>query len=98
MENRPVVRLHLQRYAHILMIQIAATALADGRYRIEQRLARWLLMCHDRLSNPLALTHEFLALMLCVRRPSVTDALHVLEGNLLIRAERSRIIIRNRKG
>jgi CRP-like cAMP-binding protein len=98
MEERPALRLHLQRYAHVFMVQIAATALADGRYCVEQRLARWLLMCHDRLSNTLPLTHEFLALMLGVRRPSVTDALHVLEGSLLIKAERGRITVRNRRG
>ena len=98
MEDRPALRLHLQRYAHVFMIQIAATALADGRYRVEQRLARWLLMCHDRLSDSLPLTHEILALMLGVRRPSVTDALHILEGSLFIKAKRGRIIVRNRRG
>lgn len=98
MEERAPLRLHLQRYAHVFMVQIAATALANGRYHVEQRLARWLLMCHDRLSSSLPLTHEFLALMLGVRRPTVTDALHVLEGSLLIKAERGRILVRNRRG
>jgi CRP-like cAMP-binding protein len=98
MDQRPPLTLHLLRFAHVFMIQIAATALADGRYRVEQRLARWLLMCHDRLGDSLQLTHEFLALMLGVRRPSVTDALHVLEGSLLIRADRGRITVRNRRG
>jgi CRP-like cAMP-binding protein len=98
MADRPVLRLHLLRYAHVFMIQIAATALADGRFRVEQRLARWLLMCQDRLGGTLPLTHEFLALMLGVRRPSVTDALHLLEGKRLIKAERARIIVRDRDG
>jgi CRP-like cAMP-binding protein len=80
------------------MVQIAATALADGRYNVNERLARWLLMCHDRLGDELALTHDFLALMLGVRRPSVTDALHVLEGERLIKADRARIQVRDRLG
>jgi CRP-like cAMP-binding protein len=78
------------------MIQIAATALADGRYTVDQRLARWLLMSQDRLGDDTTLTHEFLALMLGVRRPSVTDALHVLEGKRLIHASRGLITIRDR--
>ncbi len=93
--NRAIREL-LLRYAHVFMIQIAATALADGRYDIEQRLARWLLMCQDRLGDELPLTHDFLSVMLGVRRPSVTDALHKLEGNRAIRAERALITVRDR--
>ncbi len=48
---------------HCCDIQLAQSALANGRYNMHERLARWLLMCHDRLiGNDLALTHEFLAL------------------------------------
>jgi CRP-like cAMP-binding protein len=92
------LRALLLRYAHVFMIQIAATALADGRYKINQRLARWLLMCHDRLGDELPLTHDFLALMLGVRRSSVTDALHIIEGERLIKAERMRILVLDRRG
>ena len=57
-----------------------------------------MLMCHDRLrQDEFQITHEYMALMLGVRRPSVTTSLHVLEGNRFIRAERGRVIIRNRK-
>jgi CRP-like cAMP-binding protein len=53
------------------------------------RLARWLLMCHDRLDGDrLPLTHEFLSLMLGVRRAGVTDQIHVLEGLHAIKAYR----------
>lgn len=97
-DNRPAVRRLLLRFAHVFMIQIAATARADGRFGVERRLARWLLMCQDRLGERLPLTHEFFALMLGVRRPSVTDALHALEGKLLIRSERSLVTIRSRAG
>jgi len=71
------------------MIQSAHAALANGRYSLQQRLARWLLMCHDRLDgDELPLTHEFLALMLGVRRSGVTLALQLLEGEHVIKARR----------
>jgi DNA-binding FadR family transcriptional regulator len=54
-------------------------------------------MCQDRLGDELNLTHDFLALMLGVRRPSVTDALHMLEGRRIIRAGRGLITIRDRQ-
>lgn len=97
MDTRPVVRALLLRYMHVFMIQIAATALADGRYALHQRLARWLLMAHDRLEqDELSLTHEFLSLMLGVRRSGVTDAIHVLEGDGIIRATRGLVTVRDR--
>jgi CRP-like cAMP-binding protein len=87
------------RYAHVLMLQNTQTALANGRGRLDERLARWLLMWHDRMErDTLTITHEFLALLLGVRRPGVTDALHVLEGKGLIRTTRSRVHIRDRSG
>ena len=61
-------------------MQTAQTALANGLNKIEERLARWLLMAADRLgSDELPLTHEFLAIMLGTQRPGVTIALHELE-------------------
>lgn len=87
----------LLRYVHVFMMQVAATALADGRYNVEQRTARWLLMAQDRLEHDeLPLTHDFLALMLGVRRSSVTNALHVVEGSGAIKASRSLIVVRDR--
>src|SRR5436305_4043506 len=69
-------------YAHAFFVQTARTAMANGRSKIEERLARWLLMAHDRTDgDELALTHEFLATMLGVRRPGVTVALNLLEGS-----------------
>jgi CRP-like cAMP-binding protein len=78
-------------------LQLAHSALANARYNIPERLARWLLMSHDRLEgNDLPLTHEFLALMLGVRRSGVTGELHVLEGSHAIRATRGNVHIRDR--
>jgi CRP-like cAMP-binding protein len=86
------------RYAQAYQIQTASTAIANASCGIEQRLARWLLMTHDRASgNDLALTHEFLAMMLGIRRPGVTVATHILEGEHAIRATRGRIEIRDRE-
>ena len=87
----------LLRFAHILTVQMTYSVLANAVHHIDERLARWLLMCHDRSSSDdLALTHTFMAVMLAVRRPSVTTALHVLEGNGLIRSDRGYVTIRDR--
>jgi hypothetical protein len=73
------------------------TALSNGSNVIGERLARWLLMSHDRVDgDDLNLTHDFLALMLGVRRSSVTDAIHILEGEHCIRAMRGHIHVRDR--
>jgi CRP-like cAMP-binding protein len=96
-ESSHALHLHLLRYAHIFSIQVAHTALCNGRFTIEQRLARWLLMCHDRVDREdIALTHEFLSLMLGVRRAGVTTALRdlVTFGALMI--HRGTIVIRDR--
>jgi CRP-like cAMP-binding protein len=87
----------LLRYVHAITIQTGQTALSNGSYRIEERLARWLLMCHDRLDRAeLLLTHEFIAIMLGVRRPGVTQALQVLEGERIIRGGRGKITVLDR--
>jgi CRP-like cAMP-binding protein len=84
---------------HVFSVQVAHTALANGRAKIEERLARWLLMVHDRIDgDEVNLTHDFIALMLGVRRPGVTDALHALEGKGLIRSTRGVLRIVDREG
>jgi CRP-like cAMP-binding protein len=89
----------LLRYVQTLSVQTSYTALSNAVHLVEERLARWLLMVHDRLDgNEVPLTHDFLSVMLAVRRPSVTAALHRLEGERFIRTERGCIIIRDRAG
>ncbi|WP_368389314.1 helix-turn-helix domain-containing protein [Mesorhizobium sp. LMG 17147] len=62
-------------------------------------MARWLVICDDRIEGDrLPVTHEFLSVMLGVRRPGVTVALQLLEGRGLIRSNRGEVIIRNRAG
>lgn len=86
-------------YLRTTMAQITHNALANARCRLDLRLARWLLMCHDRISgNEIALTHGAIALLLGVRRAGVTVGLHELEGHGLIRSTRGRIEIRDRAG
>jgi len=88
----------IMKYTDAFLVQTAQTALANGRSKIEERLARWLLMASDRLeSDELPLTHEFLALMLGTQRPGVTIALHSLERGGLITTRRSAITILDRK-
>jgi CRP-like cAMP-binding protein len=94
----PELRSLLLSYAHVLMTQIADTALANGSLRIDQRLARWLLMIQDRLrASTIAVTHQRLSDLLGVRRSGVTDAIHLLEENHLIRARRGMIDIVNKR-
>src|SRR5215207_9787454 len=81
------------------MIQVGQTALANGCHTLEQRLARWLLMCHDRVDgDEVFTTHEFLSLMLGVRRAGVTDALKILEERGLISTKRGRVTVLDRMG
>ncbi len=85
------------RWSEAFAIQLVYTAVSNAVHDVNERLARWLLMCHDRVpGQELPLTHEYISYMLAVRRPSVTTALHVLEGNGFIKSERSLITIRNR--
>ena len=86
------------RYVQAFLSQTTQTVVANGRSNIEERLARWLLMADDRIeSDELTLTHEFLAMMLAVRRPGVTVAVQELEREGLIVRKRGRIILRDRE-
>jgi CRP-like cAMP-binding protein len=97
--DSPKLHSFLLRYAQSLHIQTGFTALVNARSKLEERLARWLLMCDDRVAGgQVAITHEFLSLMLGVRRPGVTVALQLLEGRGLIRSRRAEIVIRDRDG
>lgn len=96
-EGSRTLHVLLLRFAHALAMQTSYTALSNAIHPIEERLARWLLMCHDRIDgDDMPITHDFLSIMLAVRRPSVTTSLHVLEGNGFIRAERGCVIMRDR--
>jgi CRP-like cAMP-binding protein len=87
------------KFAQVFMVQTAHTAIANARAHLDQRLARWILMAHDRTgTETLPLTHEFLSLMLGVRRAGVTETLQSLKRQKLIDTGRNKIVLRNRKG
>ena len=86
-------------YAHAFLIQATQTAKANAGSSLEERLARWLLMAHDRLdTDDLNITHEFLSVMLGVRRSGVTVALSLLEKGGLISTNRGVISVLDRAG
>lgn len=89
----------LLRYVQVFLRQTTETALANGRGKIEERLARWLLMAHDRIDgDELQFAHEFLAVMLGVRPAGITTALQELERKGLIAHRRSRVTVLDREG
>jgi CRP-like cAMP-binding protein len=96
-QQLPVLRNLLLRCAYAFSIQVAYTALANGHGSLTQRLARWLLMAQDRLqSSEIGLTHEFLAIMLGVRRPGVTVTLAELQTQGMVTLRRGAVIIIDR--
>jgi CRP-like cAMP-binding protein len=98
-EKSPSLRTRLLRYVQAFAIQASQTALSNARGKLEQRLARWLLMANDRIGGTqLSLTHEFLSLMLGVRRAGVTGALQMLEAQKIITGSRGHITILDRLG
>ena len=87
----------LLRYAHTVLTQVAHCAVSNAHHHLEARLARWLLMCHDRMDgDELFLTHEFMSMMIGSQRTGVTVTLHILEGGGSIRSKRGRVIILDR--
>jgi CRP-like cAMP-binding protein len=93
------LRESMLKFVQSFLQQASQTALANGRGTLETRLARWLIMAHDRIDTPrLPLTHEFLAVMLGVRRPGVTVALQKLQVSGLVTTHRNAIEIQDRAG
>jgi CRP-like cAMP-binding protein len=93
------LRLSLQRVVQGMLAQTAQTAACNRVHELEERLARWMLMCQDRVeSDRIPITHEFLAIMLGTRRTSVTVAAGMLHKAGLIEYSRGHITILNRKG
>jgi CRP-like cAMP-binding protein len=89
----------LLKFVQAFGVQTTHTAICNAQSRLDVRLARWLLMAHDRIGNDtIPLTHEFLSLMLGVRRPGVTEALHALRKQGLISYGRGQIVVKDRKG
>lgn len=97
MDGSKAVSKTLTTYVHAFMVQNSQTALSNAKARIDERLARWLLMAHDRIgTRKFRITHEFLALMLAVHRPGVTTALHELEAKGAIKSNRTEVTVVDR--
>ena len=98
-ERVPATGWVLSAAVMLLLDQVARTAHANARGRVLERVARWLLRAHDRIdADVLFVTHDMLSNMLGVRRVGVTNALHILEGERLVRAYRGRIRVLDRAG
>ena len=89
----------LLRFQNAFLAMVSQSVACNGLHHIQQRCCRWLLMTHDRLSsNELPLTHEFLAMMLGVRRSSVTEVLQALKTQGLLTYSRGSVTVLDRKG
>jgi CRP-like cAMP-binding protein len=94
LERSPTLNLTMLRYAHAFFNQVAQSAACAHLHRVEQRCCRWLLMTRDRMpTDEFLLTHEFLGMMLGVRRTTVTDVMGSLQKAGLIRYRRGHVTI-----
>lgn len=96
-EANTAFRMALLRYSEAMQAQVMQTAACNGRHDLEQRLARWLLMAHDRAGgDDLPLTQEFMAMMLGVHRPSITVTAGILQRAGLIRHVSGKVTVLDR--
>lgn len=97
--GRAALRATLGRYLYVLTAQLTQSAACTRFHEVDERLARWLLMTHDRShANHFRLTHQFLADMLGVQRSAVTIAAGALQKKKVIRYARGEITVLSRKG
>jgi CRP-like cAMP-binding protein len=98
-ERSAALRALLLRYAQALHAQVTQTAACNGRHTVDERLARWMLMAHDRADgDEFVMTQEFMAIMLGVRRAGVSVAAGILQKAGLIGHTYGRVIILDRAG
>jgi CRP-like cAMP-binding protein len=94
-----VLRRLMLRYTHAYLIQVSRTAACNVHHLVEERMARWLLMSHDRAEgDTFVMTHEFLGMMLSVRRASISVAAGALQKAGLIHYERGTVTVTDRPG
>jgi CRP-like cAMP-binding protein len=99
LRDHRALRTHVDRYAFVMMGQLARNSVCNRFHLVEQRLARWLLMSADRAqAATFDVTQAFLAEMLGVRRVGVTTAARALQERRLIQYTRGVVTIRNREG
>jgi len=99
LQQCPELALHLLRYSQVMAMEVTQLAACNRLHEVDERLARWLLMSHDRIgTDALPLTQEFLAQMLGTRRSSVSVAASILQRAGLIKYARGHVTILNRPG
>ena len=87
------------RYTQVILAQLMQSTACNARHEVPQRCARWLLMTHDRMhEQDFTLSHEFMAVMLGVQRPTVSVVASTLQQAGLIRYTHGRVTVRDRKG
>jgi CRP-like cAMP-binding protein len=97
--HAPNLRDLLLRYVHVFSVQVAQTAACNAHHELGQRLARWLLGAHDRSGVPeLSLTQDLIAVMLGVRRSTVSVAAATLQKAGVLRYQHGKITIVDRIG
>jgi CRP-like cAMP-binding protein len=98
-EKQGVLRKLINRYFQAHLVQTGQTAACNRLHDIAERLARWLLMCHDRMDeDTFTITHEFLGHMLGTPRSTVTLAAGILQKDGLVDYSRGKVRIQDRKG
>ena len=98
LSSNPLIARTLNHLAHVSSLQMADTIGALASHRMDVRLARWILLRHDRVSGDVILVqHDEIARNLGARRASITDCLHVIEGQGIVRCHRGRLIVRCRR-
>lgn len=99
LESTPILHAQIDQYLYVLMAQLSQSAACARFHEVEPRLARWLLMTHDRAHGKhFHLTHQFLADMLGVQRSAVTIAAGALQRRHLIHYSRGDIEVLSRSG
>ena len=97
LDERPRVRTSMLRYAQYYMDQLSQSVACNRLHTLDERCARWLLMTHDRVhGDTFELTHEFMSLMLGVRRAGVTVAMGLLQGAEIVRYTRGHVTVIDR--
>lgn len=93
----PTLRIALLAFVEVLTVQMGTSIRSTACDHLDVRIARWLLMRHDRVGgDELLVCHAEMAAGLGIRRASVTDILHIFEGDGLVRCRRGQILIRDR--
>jgi CRP-like cAMP-binding protein len=99
LDESPALRGLLLRYTLAFRLQVSQTAACNGNHTLHQRLARWLLIAQDRAEgDEFSMTQEFMAVVLCVHRPSVTLVAKALQQVGLVRYGKGRVTVLDRAG